>query len=287
MNNNALTARAIRNQLKYFFEEDDLARNIYYTSQLPMDAVIGSLFIKSDLVMAGLPYFLEAFKYLGELDLLDADKIVSDYEGKFCGASSTPLFSFKLPFAVALTAERIALNLVQHASSIATATNKFVQKAAQYNIAILDTRKTLPGLRALEKYAVRVGGGYNHRLGQTDLWMVKDNHKNFFGGVTGALSFFKKMHGFYVPIEVEIHSLSELKDALDLQVKHLMLDNFSLEDIKKAIAQKPKGVTYELSGGVNWANFEKYLIPGVDAISIGAITYGASSVDISFKYKKC
>ncbi len=286
MNSNNLISAAIGDQLKYFFEEDDLGRNIFYTTQLPNETVECSLFIKSNLILAGLPYFFEAFKFLGASDL--PMEMISLHEGKKISANTTPLFKFTLSFAQALTAERIALNLLQHASAIASFTNEFVQKASKQNIAILDTRKTLPGLRSLEKYAVRVGGGHNHRLGQADLWMVKDNHKNFFGGLEQAVSFFKNMHGFYLPIEVEIHSLEELKEAIALQVKHVMLDNFSISDIKRAIAMKPKSqsMTYEISGGVKLSNLEDYLIPGIDAISIGAITYGAPSVDISLKYKK-
>jgi nicotinate-nucleotide pyrophosphorylase (carboxylating) len=161
-----------------------------------------------------------------------------------------------------------------------------VEKSEKYNIAILDTRKTLPGYRAFDKYAVRAGGGQNHRFGQADVWMAKDNHKAFFGGLRGAIDFFKSMGSFYAPVVVEIHDLAELKEAVKLGVRHVMLDNFSPTEVQAAIAEKSEGMTYEISGGITLESIEKYLIKGVDAISVGSLTYGAPPVDISFKYSR-
>jgi nicotinate-nucleotide pyrophosphorylase (carboxylating) len=275
-----LNSTAIRADLERFFVEDDLGRNGYYTQSLPTDSVTCSLKIKDDLTIAGMPWFIESFRFLGAKL---SDELLQ-WEGKFLKKGSE--LNFELPFSLALTGERIALNLLQHASSIATYTTQFVDKAEKYKIAILDTRKTTPGLRALEKYAVRTGGGYNHRLGQTDMWMVKDNHKSFFGGVTEAVEFFKSQQGFYTPIEVEIHDLAELEVARELGIRHLMLDNFSPDQIREAVKVKAEGMTYEVSGGVRLDTIDNYLIEGVDAISIGALTYGAPAVDISLKYKR-
>ena len=274
---------ALKEQIEYYFKEDDLNRNLFYASKLPNTVVNCSLYIKSNLVLAGLPFFFEAINFLG--GKIDYSSFL-ELEGKSFSESKDPVLNFKLPFSVALTSERIALNLLQHASSIATHTKQFVDLTKDFDIKILDTRKTLPGLRSIEKYAVRTGGGYNHRLGQTDLWMIKDNHKTFFGGVKQALDFFKDMQGFYVPVEVEIHDLKELKEALSLGVKHLMLDNFSPSEVKQALELKTENVTYEVSGGIRLDTVQKYLIKGIDAISIGALTYNSPSVDISFKYKK-
>ncbi|MBL6988488.1 MAG: carboxylating nicotinate-nucleotide diphosphorylase [Bacteriovoracaceae bacterium] len=276
--------RSLQKDLEHYFLEDDLSRNFYYIAKLPTDQVVCSLKFKSDLLIAGLPYFAQCFKYLGA-DKLDLAHFMK-FESRTVTKESKFAINFELPFNIAVTGERIALNLLQRASSIATFTNQFVEKAKKYNIAILDTRKTTPGLRALEKYAVQIGGGHNHRLGQTDVWMVKDNHKNYFGGLTGAVDFFRSMHGFYTPIEVEIHNLDELKQALDLKVTHVMLDNFTPDEIAKAINIKPDFMSYEVSGGITIDNIDQYLVSGIDAISIGALTYAAPSVDVSLKYKK-
>jgi len=269
--------------MEFYFAEDDLNRNLYYLNQLPTDPVDCNIFIKSDLVLSGLPWFLAAFSYLKCQELEHFNW--REFEGKSLKKGAViPLGT--IPFASALTGERIALNLLQRASNISTFTQKFVEKAQKYKIEILDTRKTTPGLRALEKYAVRVGGGKNHRLGQTDMWMIKDNHKTFFGGIKKSLEFFNSMGNFYNPIELEVHNESELEEALSLGVRHIMLDNFSPELIRKVVGKKPPGVTFEVSGGITLDKLEDYLITGIDAISVGSLTYAAPAVDISFKYQK-
>ncbi len=281
---NTLMTSAIRKDLEHFFAEDDLARNIYYTTKLPNDQVKCSLKIKDDMVLAGLPWLVETFRFLGAKNL--SWDLFEKYEGKKFKKDEKSEIHFELPFALALTGERIALNLLQRASSIATFADQFVEKAKGSGVKILDTRKTTPGLRSLEKYATRVGGAYNHRLGQTDMWMVKDNHKTFFGGVKEAIGFFQSMHGFYTPIEVEIHDIAELKDAVEMKIKHVMLDNFTPEQVKEAVAMKPDFMTFEVSGGISIDTIENYLIEGLDAISIGSMTYGARPVDLSLKYHR-
>lgn len=263
-----------------YFKEDDFHTNFAYISKLPGDTVSCSLKFKQDMVIAGLPFFVETFKYLCDAKL---DHLI-EWEGKSVKKGFE--LEFELPFGVALTGERIALNLLQRASAIASFTNQFAELGKSRGIKILDTRKTTPGHRALEKYAVNIGGGFNHRFGQMDVWMVKDNHKSFFGGLDKALDFFNGMKTFYNPIVVEIHDLAELEVASRLGVKHLMLDNFSPGDIRKAVEVKLEGQTYEVSGGISLDNIENYLIDGVDAISSGSLTYNAPHVDISLKYKK-
>jgi nicotinate-nucleotide pyrophosphorylase (carboxylating) len=284
LNQNHLLRSAIREQLKTYFQEDDLSRNSYYLQSLPSDLVNCSLKIKDDLVLSGLPYFFEAMNFFmnNELDYTS----LLESEGKWFNKSDKKEINFSVPFSVVLTAERIALNLLQQSSSISTHTKRFVDKVKDTNISILDTRKTTPGLRALEKYAVRKGGGFNHRLGQADIWMIKDNHKKFFGGVEAAIDFFKSQGTFYNPVVLEIHSLEELNQAIELNISHVMLDNFTPELIKEAIKIKPSSMTYEVSGGLNLENLDGYLIEGVDAFSIGAITYNAPHVDISLKFEK-
>jgi nicotinate-nucleotide pyrophosphorylase (carboxylating) len=263
-----------------FFAEDDLQGNAFYLNQLPMDEVECFLKIKSDVRLSGLPYFIGAFNYLGaQLDFEQFKK----YEGM--NFKKGEVITFKLPFAIALSGERVALNLLQQATRISTFTEKFVAIAANKKTKILDTRKTTPGLRQLEKYAVRIGGAHNHRFSQADAWMIKDNHKTFFGGLEPAWKYFQSMQTFYQNIIVEIHSLEELKTAFDLGVKHVMLDNFSIEDLHSAIAIKKAGVTYEVSGGVKLETLNDFLLDGIDAISTGALTHSAPHIDLSMKIK--
>ena len=269
--------------IENWLAEDDLNRNIFYSKNLPQLPVRMSLKIKSDLKLAGTDYFIATFMALG----IESEQFnfLNEFEGKNFKSGDVIELPFNVPFAIALNAERLALNLLQHASSIATWTHQHVALAQELGIKILDTRKTTPGLRSLEKYAVRVGGGFNHRFGQTDAWMIKDNHKTCMGGLKGALNFFKSQGAFYNNIIAEIHDLSELKEALELGINHVMLDNFSREEIEAALKLKPKGMTFEVSGGIRLNNIKDYLIEGVDAISIGAITYSAPRVDLSLKYK--
>jgi nicotinate-nucleotide pyrophosphorylase (carboxylating) len=277
------TLTSLLPQIKTWLEEDDLTRNLHYTRSLPASDVKLSLKIKSPLILAGADHFVATFMALG------ADEknfeFIRHWDGKHFSAGEVIEFPQSLPFRVAVTGERLALNLLQHASSIATWTKKHVDQASKKNIKLLDTRKTTPGLRSLEKYAVRVGGGFNHRLGQTDSWMIKDNHKTCLGGLKGAHEFFLKQGAYYNSIIAEIHTLEELKEAFDLGITHVMLDNFSPEQIKDAVKIKTNKVTYEVSGGVNLQTLENYLIDGVDVISLGSLVYSAPRVDISLKFK--
>lgn len=269
-------------QIQDWLTEDDLLRNLYYQQNLPTTEVQGVIKIKSSLILAGLPFFAQVFKTLGVNEKLFSE--FSKFEGKKFDKGSDISLNGTMTFAQAVNGERLALNLLTHASSIATFTAQFVDKAKKYNINILDTRKTTPGLRSIEKYGVRVGGGLNHRFGQTDFWMIKDNHKTSLGGLKGAWDFFKAQGAFYNTIVVEIHSLEELKEAQDLGAQHMMLDNFNVEDINKAIGLKKTGMTYEVSGGVKLENVDQYLVKGIDVISVGALTNAAPRADISFKF---
>jgi len=276
-----LLEKGIEADLARFFEEDDLRGNAFYLRELPQTLVECQLKIKSNVLLSGLPYFVGAFNYLGAK--LSYNEHFLKYEGK--NFVKGEVISFHLPFAIAITGERVALNLLQLSSSVSTFTQEFVEKSSKSNIRILDTRKTIPGLRSLQKYAVRAGGGFNHRFSQADVWMIKDNHKTFFGGLKPAWDFFQNMQTHYQNIVVEIHSIDELQLAIELKAKHIMLDNFSAKDLKKAVDLKSAGMTYEISGGVTLLNLEQYLLGGIDAISIGALTHSAPHVDLSMKIK--
>lgn len=274
--------KALLPQIQSWLEEDDLTRNFYYTRSLPKHAVKLQLKIKSPLILAGADYLAATFIQLGSNNNFS---FLEEFEGRELPEGSVIEFPEAMPFNLAVTGERLALNLVQHASSIATWTQKHVKLASSKGIKILDTRKTTPGLRSLEKYAVRLGGGFNHRLGQTDTWMIKDNHKTSLGGLKGALDFFQGQGAFYNNIVVEIHTLDELQEAISLGITHVMLDNFSPENILEAVKLKKAGMTFEVSGGLNLSTIPNYLINGVDALSLGSITYSAPRVDLSLKFK--
>ncbi|MGE3608973.1 MAG: carboxylating nicotinate-nucleotide diphosphorylase [Bacteriovoracaceae bacterium] len=280
---NDLTFQSLLPEIQNWLREDDLDRNFHYIKSLPTHPVNLQLKIKSPLILAGADYFAATFKALGAQENFN---FLNECEGRKFTGNEVIHFPKSLPFNIAVTAERLALNLLQHASSIATWTNHHVEKSKNYGIKILDTRKTTPGLRSLEKYAVRVGGGFNHRLGQTDSWMIKDNHKSSLGGLEGAWKFFVSQGAFYNNTIVEIHNLTELTEAIKLGMTHVMLDNFSPENIKEAVKLKKASMVFEISGGIRLENLDNYLIEGVDAISIGALTNSAPRVDLSLKFKE-
>lgn len=275
-----MSIKSLLPQIQEWLEEDDLNRNFHYTRSLPKHPVKLQLKIKSPLILAGTDYLAATFSYLG----FNSDfSFLNEYEGKNFLEGTVIDFPETMPFNFAVTGERLALNLVQHASSIATWTHKHV--IAAKNIRILDTRKTTPGLRSLEKYAVRIGGGFNHRLGQTDTWMIKDNHKSSLGGLSGAWKFFIDQGAFYNNIVVEIHSIEELNEAISIGCKNIMLDNFSPDLVREAVKLKKTDMSFEVSGGLNLTTIPNYLIEGVDALSLGSLTYSAPRVDLSLKFK--
>lgn len=185
-----------------------------------------------------------------------------------------------------LKGERTALNILQHMSGIATATNKCVQLVAGTNASVTDTRKTLPGLRALQKYAVTVGGGKNHRYNLSDAAMLKDNHIDAYGGITAAVTELRKKIGHTVKIEVEVRTLDELCEALDNKVEIIMLDNMSCEEMAKAVEITNGAALLEASGNVTSENIRAVAETGVDIISLGALTHSVKCFDISMKIRK-
>ncbi len=276
-----MSIKSLLPQIQEWLGEDDLTRNYHYTRSLPKHPVKLVLKIKSPLILAGTDYLAAVFTQLGAVCDFS---FLSKHEGKRFEVTTIE-FPEPLPFNIAVTGERLALNLIQHASSIATWTEKHVALAAPFGIKILDTRKTTPGLRSVEKYAVRLGGGHNHRLGQTDSWMIKDNHKSSLGGLSGAWKFFKDQGTFYNNVIVEIHTIDELRQAIDLGCTHVMLDNFSPDEIRRAVELKRAGMTFEVSGGINLQTMSNFLISGVDALSLGSLTYSAPRVDLSLKFQ--
>ncbi|MDZ7366189.1 MAG: carboxylating nicotinate-nucleotide diphosphorylase [candidate division KSB1 bacterium] len=183
-----------------------------------------------------------------------------------------------------LSGERVALNFLQRLSGIATFTKKFVDAVAGTRANILDTRKTTPGWRVLEKYAVQCGGGYNHRLGLHDMFLIKENHIAAAGSIAAAVRQcreFAQRHGRQWPLEVETKTLAEVEECLRLGVKHIMLDNMAISEIKKAAKLVGGRAVLEASGNVNLENVAAIAAAGVDYISIGALTHSAPAMDFS------
>jgi len=179
-----------------------------------------------------------------------------------------------------LKAERVVLNFLQRMSGIATLTNKYVERVKGTKARILDTRKTVPGHRVLDRLAVRVGGGVNHRMGLYDMAIIKDNHIDNIGSIKDAVA---RLRGVYpeIPIEVESRTLEDVREVLQLDVNRVMLDNFSIKDIKKAVDLVDGSIPIEASGNITLDNVAEVALTGVDYISTGAITHSVDALDIS------
>lgn len=178
-----------------------------------------------------------------------------------------------------LTAERTALNFISHLSGIATITNKWVTEISTTNAAIRDTRKTTPGLRILEKYAVRCGGGKNHRMSLNDQALIKDNHIVAAGSIVKAIERVKDKFP-ELELEIEVDNLDQLKEVLKTDIKLILLDNFSLDDLQKAVTLNNKKAKLEASGGITFENACKIAQTGVDFLAVGALTHSAPVLDI-------
>lgn len=236
---------------------------------------------KDDGVLAGIEPALRVFTILDpemkiELFKKDGDKIKKgDIIANFSGHTR-----------LMLKAERTSLNILQHMSGIASYTNKCVEAVAGTKASITDTRKTLPGLRALQKYAVTIGGGKNHRYNLTDAAMLKDNHIDAYGGITAAVGALRKKAGHMLQIEVETRNLDEVKEAVACGVNMIMLDNMTNEQMKEAVDYIGGRAKTEASGNVTLENIRAKAETGVDIISLGALTHSVKAFDISMKWRK-
>ena len=192
------------------------------------------------------------------------------------------------PLGDILTAERTALNFLQRLSGVATLTAEYVRQTGGTHAKILDTRKTTPGFRMLEKYAVRKGGGQNHRFGLYDMVLIKENHISTAGGIINAVQQIREQMAagnLDLQIEIEVRSLTEVEQALNLKVDRLMLDNMSLDEIRDAVELVNDKVELEVSGGVNCGTVRAIAETGVDYISVGALTHSAPALDLSLLVK--
>jgi nicotinate-nucleotide pyrophosphorylase (carboxylating) len=234
---------------------------------------------KSDGVLCGIDVALRVFEilqpngfeaevYKNDGDVLQKGDIIAEIRGRTKAL---------------LKGERTALNLIQHMSGVATATAKAVELVKGTNASIADTRKTLPGLRPLQKYAVTVGGGRNHRYNLSDAAMLKDNHVDAGGGIAAAVAKLKERLGHMTKIELEVRNLDELGQALEAGVDVIMLDNMSTEMMRDAVAITNGRALLEASGGITDDRIREIAETGVDIISMGALTHSVTAFDISLK----
>jgi len=227
-------------------------------------------------VMSGLPIVAAAFRRLSpEIDIASRARDGAPVQ------RGTKLMTISGNARAILGAERVALNFLGHLSGIATATAAFVARISHTRARIICTRKTTPGLRALEKYAVRCGGGYNHRFGLDDAILIKDNHIAVAGGIEAVLRRARKAAGHLVKIEIEVDSLDQLKEVLDVGLADVVLiDNFELESMRKAVAMAAGRLVVEASGGITLASAAAIAETGVDYLSSGALTHSVQNLDV-------
>lgn len=241
------------------------------------------LILKEDGVIAGLELAQALFAHVDE-QVIFTPKMK---DGEFL-KKGTILATAEGPVHSLLVVERLMLNLMQRLSGVATQTHDLVQLVGHTGVTLLDTRKTTPGLRLLEKWAVTMGGGANHRIGLFDMIMLKDNHVDSAGGITTAVKNtreYLRKNSLDLKIEVETRSLDEVREAIDNKVDRIMFDNFSPDTCKEAVAIVSGRAETEASGGITVDTLKDYAETGVNFISIGALTHSVKALDISFKTK--
>lgn len=272
--------------IKLWFAEDIGDGDHTTLSSIPADAMgKQQLIIKEEGIVAGIEVAKRVFaafdpelkmtQYLHDGDRVKPGDVAFVVEGRVQSLLQT---------------ERLMLNIMQRMSGVATRTAEYVKLVEGTKCRVLDTRKTTPGLRMLEKEAVRIGGGCNHRIGLFDMILLKDNHVDFAGGISNAIrraQEYLKEKGKNLKIEIEVRSFDELQEALETGgVDRIMLDNFSPADTRKAVEIIGGRVEVESSGGITYDTLREYAECGVDVISIGALTHSVKSLDMSFKAVK-
>ncbi|HQS51897.1 MAG: nicotinate-nucleotide diphosphorylase (carboxylating) [Sphingobacteriales bacterium 17-39-43] len=243
------------------------------------------LLIKDNGIIAGIDVSIEIFKAVDATLLIDI--LIQDGEtvkpGDIAFYVSGSIHSI-------LKAERLVLNTMQRMSGIASTTNRIVKILEGTGTKVLDTRKTTPGLRYLEKLAVRIGGGVNHRFGLYDMILIKDNHVDYAGGISNAIKSaqnYLKENKINIPVEVEVRNLEELKEVMQFgQIDRILLDNFSFSLLKEAVKRVNGSYITEASGGITEDNVLEYANCGVDYVSMGALTHSVKSLDMSLKAVK-
>lgn len=275
---NILKARQL---LKIFLDEDiqtgDLSTELVFEKDQKGEGVF---IAKSDGIMAGEKVIYLTYEAYGEnveVNNLKHDKEILK-KGDVIAEVKGNVYTL-------LSCERLILNIMQRMSGIATMTNKAIKLLDDETIRICDTRKTMPGLRFLDKYAVTCGGGFNHRFGLYDAVMLKDNHIQFAGGISNAIKLVKGKVGHTVKVEVEVEQREQVIEAVEAGADIIMFDNRTPEQIKEFVQLVPKHIVTEASGGINLNNISSFKGCGVNYISLGALTHSVMPVDISFYSK--
>lgn len=262
--------------------EEDLGRGGDVTSELTVSAVSqcsAKLVARQPGTVCGVVVAQHAFR------LVDAElKFATNVHDGSTVQANTVLATIEGRSRSILTAERVALNFVGHLSGIATSTRSLVDAVAGTRARIVCTRKTIPGLRLLEKYAVRCGGGFNHRFGLDDAVLIKDNHLAAAGGIKPAVERVRAGLGHMVKIELEVDSLAQLEEGLVLGIDTILLDNMEPDDLRRAVALANGRATLEASGNITLATVRAVAETGVDYISSGAITHSAPSLDVALDF---
>jgi nicotinate-nucleotide pyrophosphorylase (carboxylating) len=269
--------RELQRKIEEWLQEDIGFGDITTMSTIPEDEQgSGILYVKEAGIIAGLPVAQQVFEVV-DPTLRFAPKVTEGAQvekGEQIAEVSGSVRSI-------LTGERLALNLLQRLSGIATRTHQYVQAIAGTKARVVDTRKTTPGLRFLEKYAVRVGGGHNHRFALYDAVMIKDNHIKGAGGIAQAVAAARAAIPHTMTIEVETESLEQVREALEAGADIIMLDNMPLDQMKKAVDLIAGRAVVEASGGVTLETIRSIAETGVDIISVGALTHSVKALDIS------
>ncbi len=264
--------------------QEDLGSGDKTAALVPESTTASAIIISREpMTLAGQPWVDEVYRQLDpdiEIQWLanDGDHLPADAEICMLSGAARSL----------LSGERTALNFLQTLSATATITSRYVNAVADFKARILDTRKTIPGLRLAQKYAVRCGGGNNHRIGLFDAILIKENHIASAGGVEIAIRTAKKMHS-NLPIEIEVESVTELQDALRAGADRLLLDNFDIADLQRAVEVNHKEgnppADLEASGGLTLEEIVKVAETGVDYISVGALTKNVNAIDLSMRFR--
>lgn len=275
---NPLPPAFIDSQVKLALLEDvgqqDLTANL-----IPADAEAeAQLITRQNAVLCGRDWFETVFNQLD--DNIQIDWLATDGDAL---AANEVICRIKGPARAILTGERTAMNFLQTLSATATLAKRYADVVAGLPVKVLDTRKTLPGWRVAQKYAVRCGGCFNHRFGLYDGILIKENHINAAGSITAAVSQAQSLNAG-VPIEVEVENLDELHQALQAGADIVLLDNFELETLKQAVAINDKKALLEASGGISLNNIRVIAETGVDRISVGALTKDIQAVDLSLRF---
>ncbi|PEM73776.1 nicotinate-nucleotide diphosphorylase (carboxylating) [Bacillus pseudomycoides] len=273
-----MNALKVRKALESFFLEDIGEKDV--TSQLIFPDNLrakGTFLAKDTGVFVGTAVIEQGFRLLDDSIQITLHKKDGDFVGK-----GEILANVEGPIASLLTAERVILNIIQRMSGIATMTRKAVLALESDHTRICDTRKTMPGLRMFDKYAVVCGGGYNHRFGLYDGVMIKDNHIAFAGSITKAVTSVKEKLGHMVKVEVETETEEQVREAIAAGADIIMFDNRTPEEVREFSKIVPSAIVTEASGGITIENLSKYGGTGVDYISLGLLTHSVKALDISF-----